>query len=363
MSRPRIAVYLSRHGYGHLTRAAAVLERLVERVPAEMTVIAPQPADMWPSCLQRDTEWIDQSCDVGVVQSDDVTVDEAATGAALSQWLAHLPGIVDRERRRLGGGFDLVLGDVPPPAFEAASLAGVPSIALANFSWDWIYRELGFEAAAAASASMYAKADLLLETAPAAPMPAFARRRPTGLIARRAVGRRSQTRASLGIGDGEHLVLLALRPDSAALVRLPAPSAGVFYVLPAGWPPAIDRNGVRDDVLLARSLEFAALIDGADVVVGKPGYGLIGDVAASATRLLWVPRPGFPENAVLEGWLENRRGMRRISADALRTGAWLHDVLALLDAPRTDATDLSAAGLAAGVLADVLRGGDGRLRA
>ena len=34
---------------------------------------------------------------------------------------------------------DLVVGDIPPLAFEAAGRAGIPSIALGNFTWDWIY--------------------------------------------------------------------------------------------------------------------------------------------------------------------------------------------------------------------------------
>ena len=37
----------------------------------------------------------------------------------------------------LGAG--LVVGDVPPLAFAAAHAAGIPSIAIANFTWDWIY--------------------------------------------------------------------------------------------------------------------------------------------------------------------------------------------------------------------------------
>ena len=36
-------------------------------------------------------------------------------------------------------GAKVVVGDIPPLAFEAAARAGVPSIALGNFTWDWIY--------------------------------------------------------------------------------------------------------------------------------------------------------------------------------------------------------------------------------
>lgn len=331
-------------------RAGAVLERLLERVPARLTVIGPQAAALWPARLKAASEWIASTCDVGVEQSDDVTVDAAGTGAALRDWLGELPRIVERETERLRGGFDLVFGDVPAPAFEAAAAADVESVALANFSWDWIYRELGFEAAAVTSAAMYAKAGLLLEAAPSAPMEAFPRRQSIGLVARRPAARRDSTRARLGISDEERLVLLALRPDSASLVRLPEPSPGVSYLLPAGW--RCDRR--RDDLRVASSIGFLDLLEVADAVVGKPGYGLIGDVAASATRLLYVARPGFPENAVLEAWLEQRCGTRRVAREALRVGAWAQDLRALLAEPRPAPLDLPAAEVAAEVLAACL---------
>ena len=33
----------------------------------------------------------------------------------------------------------VVVGDIPPLAFAAAARAGVPSVAVGNFTWDWIY--------------------------------------------------------------------------------------------------------------------------------------------------------------------------------------------------------------------------------
>ncbi|MBI5503877.1 MAG: hypothetical protein HY899_03700 [Deltaproteobacteria bacterium] len=350
MATARIAVYLSRHGYGHLVRAAAVLERLAARMPVALSVVAPQPPELWPASLKRVTEWVAAASDIGVEQSDDVTVDAAATGAALERWLMRLPDIVAEETGRLRRGFDLVLGDVPPAAFEAAAAAGIPSVALANFSWDWIYRELGFDAAAQASASMYARAGLLLETAPSAPMDAFTNRRSIGLVARRPAGRRIHTRARLGAGAGERLVLIALRPDSSSLLRLPPPLPGVRYLLARGWPG--DR--VRSDVTSDCAVDFLDLLEAADVVVGKPGYGLIGDVVATATRLLWVARPGFPESAVLEAWLQRRSGSRRISAHALRSGAWSSDLCALLEESEPAPVDCSGAQHAAAALAACL---------
>ncbi len=316
----RVAVCVSAHGFGHAVRAAAVLERLHEIVPIRISVTAGCNRRIWPPSLAPLTEsWTDGACDVGVVQSDDVTVDLAATGRSVDRWLRDLPDIVDREERRLRGAFDLLLGDVPSPVFEAAYRVGIPSVALANFTWDWIYAELGLGAAAAAASEAYAKATLLLEATPCAPMAAFGRRLGVGLVTRPPSRERDASRVGLGLGSGESAVLLAFQPASAPSVALPPRRAGRVYLVPQGWPAAGQRGDVRE---LPQTLRFEDALAAADVVVGKPGYGLIGDVEAAGARFLYVPRPGFPENAVLEEHLDARAATVALAANRLAAGAW-----------------------------------------
>lgn len=313
---------------GHAVRVAAVVEELRRVIPLEITVLADRERSVWPAGLQGAVAtWHRSPCDAGVVQSDDVTVDPVATGKALEAWLASLPGLVERERERLERGFDLVLGDVPSPAFDAAKRAGIPSFAIANFSWDWIYSELGFPEAARAAAAGYESASLLLEASPSAPMPAFPRRRQVGLVAREPSAARDAARERLGARSQESLVLLAFQPASAPQVRLPPSRPGRRFVVPAGWSV-----GARTDLReLPDDMGFVDAIAAADVVVGKPGYGLIGDVDAAGARFLYVPRPGFPENAVLERHLEARGGTASLAAAQLAAGRW-EDVLAGLEA-------------------------------
>lgn len=309
-------------------RAAAVLERLAGLVPIRLCVMAGCDPQIWPDSLGAITEsWHDAPCDAGVIQSDDVTVDLDATRQALGRWLSLRPKIVAREAQRLRDAFDLVLGDVPSAAFEAANLVGIQGVAVANFTWDWIYSELGFSAAAAAAAAGYSKATRLLEATPSAPMPAFARRTNVGLIARRASASRSSARRSLGLADRESVVLIAFRAASAPAVRLPARRRGRSYLAPTGW----SCGGGREDVcVLPRGTRFEDAVAAADVVLGKPGYGLIGDVEAAGARFLYVPRPGFPENVVLERHLALREGTASIAAQRIARGDW-EDELAQLE--------------------------------
>ena len=61
----------------------------------------------------------------------------------------------------------LIVGDIPPLGFEIASSAGIPSVALSNFSWDDIYRAYmsrlpGFDAIVEQITTYYQKATLAL---------------------------------------------------------------------------------------------------------------------------------------------------------------------------------------------------------
>jgi len=257
------------------------------------------------------------------VQAEELAVDRAATADALGTWERLYPKRLDEEVLVLRHGVTAVLGDVPALAFEAAALAGVPSFALANFSWDWIYEQMGFGDAAAAAAHAYESADLLFELTPAAPMNAFRSRIGVGVLGRSAAHERRRARETLGIAAHERFVLVALR--SAASYALPAPSHAIRYATCDGR--VFDRSDV---VVAAGELSFLQLLAAADAVVAKAGYGIIADVATSGTRLLYTTRSGFPEDDVLARWLGPQPWARQVCRAHLAGGAWSDAVEQLL---------------------------------
>ena len=53
---------------------------------------------------------------------------------------ATMPGRIAAECERLASrDIGMIVGDIPPLAFEVAARLGVPSLAISNFTWDWIY--------------------------------------------------------------------------------------------------------------------------------------------------------------------------------------------------------------------------------
>lgn len=303
---------------------------LVARTDCELHVRASAPHSLWPRALEPATaSRDDRPCDVGVVQSDDLTVDIDATRCRLESWAEGYDARVEEEAGWLRrAGLDLVVGDVPPLAFSAAALAGLPSVAFANFSWDWIYERMGFEDAARAAARAYASADLLVELSPAAPMPAFARRVGVGVVGRRSDRTGGAVRRRLGLAPTDRMVVVAFRSHWPAMLALPPRRAAVRYAVSEPRPD-------RDDVLvLERDVDFLDALAAADAVVAKPGYGIIGDVSRVGARLLYAERTGFPEDPVLRAWLETRQGTMPVRASSLASGRWAAALQALLELPR-----------------------------
>src|SRR5262249_27850908 len=78
--------------------------------------------------------------DTGLVQYDSLSIDEEHSARDAARFYATFDRRVDDDAALLRRErIDVVIGDVPPLAFAAAARAGLPSVAVANFTWDWIY--------------------------------------------------------------------------------------------------------------------------------------------------------------------------------------------------------------------------------
>src|SRR5262245_59695569 len=139
-----LAVYISGHGFGHATRVGEVLRALRERQPhLPLTVVTSAPRELLARSIPGPFELRTVACDVGLVQKDALVIDEAATADRCRAFAEGWDALVAGESARLrAAGVRVVLGDIPPLAFVAAARAELPSLGLANFSWDWIYGHL-----------------------------------------------------------------------------------------------------------------------------------------------------------------------------------------------------------------------------
>src|SRR5262249_21941908 len=247
--------------------------------------------------------------DVGLAQRDSVTADFDGTLEQAAAFAACLPALVASEAAFLADvGAALVVGDVPPLAFLAAQAAGIPSVGLANFSWDWVYASYvterpGFAALADAARDAYAHAALLLRLPLHGDLSAFPRIADIPYVARRAPGPRRYYRARLGLPSDRPIVLLSfggIRRERFPYARLAALPESLFVTTePPEGPLAPNLRAIPP--LRTR---YHELVRACDAVITKPGYGIVTDCLAARTPMLYSDRGPFPEYPILVEGLE-----------------------------------------------------------
>jgi hypothetical protein len=350
-----LAVYVSGHGYGHATRVGEVLREVRGRdASLPIAVVTSGPEALYRRAVPGPFAFRAEACDTGLAQKSALVIDEAGTVDAWRRFQAGCDARVAREARWLReSGARVVLGDIPPLAFDAAGEAGVPSIALANFSWDWIYRhfaarEPALREAADRAAAAYARCGLLLELPFAGDLSAFPRRVPIPLVARRPNVDRAEARRRLRL-DGT-VVLISFGGlglpgfDPAVLARIPS-ATFVLSESSASLPANVRVFGAR--AMAVAGLDYVDLVEAADVVVTKPGYGIVSDAIAAGTRMIYTERGDFPEYPILVREMAPWLACAHVTNAQLLEGDLAHAIGAVTAQPMPAPPPLDGARLAA----------------
>jgi hypothetical protein len=341
-----LVAYASGHGFGHMTRLCEVLHAVRARAPGlAMAVVGAVPEWLLRPRLPGQVEFRPVACDVGLAQRDALLIDEGATAARCRAFEATWDARVEAEAEFLRSRrARLVVGDIPPVAFAAAARSGAKSIALGNFSWDWIYRHLSrrqpsLGESAARAARAYEEAGLLLELPFAGAFPAFPRRERVGLVARRPRVEGREARRRLGL-DARPAALV-----SFGGVGLPALTREVLgrdpdlqFVLPG------DVGAARLDAL---GLDYPDVVGAVDVVVTKPGYGIVSDAIGARTRVVYTERGDFPEYPIMVREMPRWLACVHVGNEDLRAGRIGEPIRRVLAQPLPPPLDADGAGRAA----------------
>jgi L-arabinokinase len=243
---------------------------------------------------------------------------------------------------------DVVVADVPPLGVAAAHLANVPSVVVANFTWDWIYAAyVGFERSAPGVIDLirdaYSTATRALRLPLHGGFESMGRvMRDIPLVARSSRHGRDATRRLIGLGRETVAVLASFgryglelpydeiaRDNQLALVVTDHESRNHGPSFPEGGQLVyLPRASLVD-----RGLAYEDLVAAADVVVSKPGYGIVSECIANDTALLYTSRGPFAEHDVLVQAMPQLLRCRHIAQDDLLAGRWAPDVHALLRQP------------------------------
>jgi hypothetical protein len=148
MPQPVLYLAVTSHGFGHAVRASSIAAKIKQLCP-DILLILVTTAPRWllDSYIREDFIHRIRAFDVGVIQSDSLTMDKTATLEKMQQIRAEQRSIIASEvnflrTNRVG----LMLADIPPLAAPIAKAAGIPCWMVGNFGWDFIYRDWGRDA-------------------------------------------------------------------------------------------------------------------------------------------------------------------------------------------------------------------------
>jgi hypothetical protein len=345
---PSVFFYISGHGFGHTVRQNAIINALGKRLPGlDLVISTSAPRRLFDQSVRVPFAFIERPNDTGVVQIDSVRLDEGATIALASEFYRTLPSRAEAEADTLRAhDARLVISDAPPLACAAAAAGGMPSVVVSNFTWDWIYE--GYES------ELHSVPDLLpiirnayAQAGEGWRLPlhgGFAtvpRLRDLPFVARHARPDRSRddVRRELSLPTGRPLALVsfggygvngltAAQFDCLDIVDLvmTEPAANI----PTSRGPA---HWIAEEAIYARGLTYVDLVASVDVVVTKPGYGIIADCVANHTAMLYTSRGRFVEYDVMVREMPRFLRCEYIDLDAFLTGRWREPLLRLLNQP------------------------------
>jgi hypothetical protein len=338
-----IVFYISGHGFGHSSRSIELLRVLAARRPdATLIVRTSAPPWLFRATAPPTIEMAPLEADVGVVQIDSLNIDERETALRAARFYSMFGAHVDAEATFLRARrATIVLGDIPPLSCAAAARAGVPSVAIGNFTWDWIYAGYdAFERLAPGVVGTIRQAYASATRALRLPLhggfePMAAVTSDIPFIAGRSTRDRADTRQRLGVADDRPFVLASFGGYGLDVPYATIAESERLTVLSPG-------------MTLPAPLTHQDLVAAADVVISKPGYGIVSECVANGTALLYTSRGHFVEYDVFVAEMPRVLRCRYLPQSDLLAGRWADAVHALLvqppprERPRTDGADVAA---------------------
>jgi hypothetical protein len=357
---PSVFFYISGHGFGHVSREIEVINTLAAACPGLSIVVRTAAARrLFDRTARPPLTFIDGACDTGVVQVDSLRLDEDATVRCAAEFHRQLPRLALEEAALLREhDARFVVADVAPLAALAASHAGVPSAVLANFTWDWIYE--GYPEALRAAPDLIAIIrDAYRHAGEAWRLPVhggfamFDSPIDVPFIARHATRDPLDVRRLLQLPADVPLALSSFGGYGLRnfdLRRLDCLDEWGI-VITGNDPPGALPAGVHyidEGRMYASGVGYEDLIATVDVVVTKPGFGIVTECLANDTAMLYTSRGRFVEYDVMVAEMPRFLRCAHIELESLREGRWLGglDRVRQLppppERPRTDGAEVVA---------------------
>jgi hypothetical protein len=339
---PIIWCAISGHGYGHAAQVVPVLNALGVLVPGLTAILRTTvPASFFRDRLTIQWTLSPAQQDIGCIQKGPLRIDIDATWAAHHHFHETWDARLSHEVAAMHAASPaLVIADTPYLAIEAGSRAQIPTVALANITWDLVLKEFCHASDHSQQQLIerirycYAKADMSLRVTPAPRIDAFSNMIDVGPIASPASPERDRLASVLALTPDERTVLVGF--GGVPLTSLPLEQMErlhpYHFLFDGSVPPEYSR--IHSTKTLPFS--FTTLLASVDVIMTKPGYGTIVEAVALQQPVVYIRRYNFADEPPLVDYLERCGRGVELSIDDFTRGQWepaIDKAMAMLSPP------------------------------
>jgi hypothetical protein len=359
---PIIWCAISGHGYGHAAQVVPVLNAVGSLVPGATAILRTTvPASFFQDRLTIPWTLSPAQQDVGCIQDGPLRIDIDATWAAHQRfhdtWAARLSHEVAAMQAASPA---LIIADTPYLAIEAGFRAQIPTVALANFTWDLVLKEychasdLSQQQLIQSIRESYAKADMALRITPAPKIDVFSNMIDIGPIANPNSPERDRLASALTLSSNERTVLVGF--GGIPLTSLPLEQMELFHHYRFLIDGPVPRGYSRIHSIETLPLSFKTLLASVDIIMTKPGYGTIVEAVALQQPVVYVRRYNFADEPPLVDYLCRYGRSVELSIDDFSNARWeqaISKAVAILS-PQNSPPQATGAMQAASILAPYL---------
>jgi len=335
---PDIAYYISSHGYGHAAREQAVIDQLSKH-SINIHVRTATPEKFFKSA----TSYHKKRYDIGMIQSDALHFDIPASLQWMAEFLTEQESIITDELAFIREqNIQLIVSDMPPIACEIAARAGIPSVVVTHFTWDWVYAHYTdaypqYQYIVEHIRQQYNKATLALQMQ--VPIPhkfdMFPTVEPVGLVYNPATKSSETVRAEFDIPVEMPMVLLSMGGHAwgnSNIQTLKAFEDAIFLVMPGAWEQVKD-SPERFRKVPVEYDDYHNLIVAADVLVGKAGGSTVAEIIGHRTPMIYTTQGAdqWRETQLLTKTLETYASAQYVPMSDFMAGNWLDVLPDMLD--------------------------------
>ncbi len=325
-----ILFYISGHGFGHSTRMNALIRKLKYLSPSTKIFIRSNaPEWIFREDIDSDVEFFSMPIDTGTYQTDFIHLDKKKTFEKYRELIIQRDNYIDRELNFIKKNrIRLIVGDIPPTAFLIANRAGIRSVGVSNFSWDWIFEPYlqeypEYEFLIDDIKECYGYADTLLRLPFYGDFSAFKNIIDVPLLVRPAKINAGEVKHKLGLIKEKRPIVLCsfggFKIEGFSFSKVVEANPDYFFIS-FGSERRVENNLM---VLPFRNeIDHPSLVNMADIVVSKLGYGTVAECVSTSTPIMYLPREDFREYPVLVEGVRLNIPFSCVTKDDFFKGDW-----------------------------------------